>query len=38
MVADLMARFRGCEPIRREDIWKLREEVRDALGSGEIGG
>ena len=37
MVADLMARFRGCLPIGREDIWKLGEVVRDEPGSREKG-
>ena len=31
LMLDLMSRFGGCEPIRREDIWKLGEEVEDAL-------
>ena len=33
MMLDLMSRFGGCEPIRREVIWKLGEEVGDALRS-----
>ena len=37
MAGDLMARFRGCEPIEREDIWKLGEEVGYTLGSIEKG-
>ena len=37
MASDLMARFGGLEPIRREDILKLGEEVRDALRSREKG-
>ena len=34
VIADLVARQRGSETIRREDIWELREEVGDALRSG----
>ena len=37
LLADLLARFIGCEPIGREDIWKLGKEVGDALGSGDKG-
>ena len=37
MMTDLAARFRGREPIGREDIRKLGEEVGDALRSGEKG-
>ena len=37
MMTDLVARFRGREPIRGEDIRKLGEEVGDALRSGEKG-
>ena len=35
MMMDLVARFRGHEPIGREYIRKLREEVGDALRSGD---
>ena len=37
MMADLVARFRGREPIGREDIWKLGEEIGDAMRIGEKG-
>ena len=37
MMTDLLARIRGREPIRREEIRKLEEEVGDALRSGENG-
>jgi len=30
-----VTRFRGCEPVGRNHIWKLSEEVGDALRSGE---
>ena len=33
VVADLVARQRGCETIGRENIWELGEEVGDALRS-----
>ena len=35
MMINLVPRFRGREPIGREDIMKLKEEVRDAMRSGE---
>ena len=37
MMVDQVARFRGPEPIKREDIRELGEEVGDALRSGEKG-
>ena len=35
MVADRMARRRGCETIKGQKIWELKEQIGDALGSGE---
>ena len=35
MMADLVARGRGSETVRRENIWELREEVGDTLRSRE---
>ena len=35
MVGNSMTRFRGCEPIGRDYIWKFCEKVGDTLWSGE---